>query len=288
MPSLEQCGLVACAKAGEEFHTWGSALGSNLAAVADDQAEFETRFGPQHRMARWTEIGQLCVATGERTKLAVAALREAAGMLNSADPDNPYTVPLRAGFVIEGALQYFVGVGHSLANIGLRIALENESSEAHLSKVGRRTSIARARAATPGSISPDAWLFHSDAAKAAEALRGSSTPPAKFLRTVARLYVAPDWSSANRARNDYFHRWSEGFASADTTAFAAAEQLLMSALRAAGCLGRAAPSLYCDLVASVPKVRFGQSRGFPLMGMMYSGLDPDQMRPSMVSRRFYR
>lgn len=85
------------------------------------------------------------------------------------------------------------------------------------------------------------------------------------MKTVARLYSAPDWQAASGARDGYFHQLRAGLADGTEEAFSSSWDFHIACLTAARCLGRAIPSIYNGVVESVPRLSRGPRRGAPLL-----------------------
>lgn len=283
IPSRSALGLEDAEQAAHNLEFFGRTLLANL-RVFDDQADFEHTFGRGPSRDRWLEVGELYRAAGERFGLALAGVSEVSGMLEGADPDTTWTVPLRASFLCEASLQLLVSAGHALTNAGFRLALENRSNAAALAAASSKKLRQAAAVAAPGSIAPAAWLFHSDVDALTGALSHSRTPAALHLRVLRRLQGSADWVTAHRRRNVSFHRWEAGYSSADEDSLGLANESLAAAVAAAGALGRATPSLIVYLLSAVPHAKHGPARGAPLAGMALNA----ERNPVVKQTRFWR
>lgn len=258
IPIPDSVGLGDLDQAGDAWHEIGEVLATNIRALETGDSRFEAYSYPRASVARWYEIANLSRCCGEACETAAAALCEVSGLLASANREHPQTAPIVAAFVTEGALQYLISVGHNLANLGLRLAIESPSCKRRLLS-GTKQAVRIASAAVEHPNERKAWIFHSDVKHLNESLNGSTAPAARFLRTVWRLQVSKDWQFGETARNRYFHRWRDGFSSGGLDE---AFNYYSASRDAAACLGRALPQLYHQLLASSPRSRRG---GFPLI-----------------------
>jgi hypothetical protein len=289
IPTLGDLRLGEFAEGVSALHDIGRALALNVAVFKEPEDDFVRTFG-NHSIERWAEIAELLRSAGEAGELVAAALREADGHLAQSDAFQFTTAPLIGSFITEGAAQYLLSVGHNLANIALRLCMENRSCVRRLDQNAPKAIRRAMEAAVPGAASADAWIFHAKMHDVAAALSGSRTAQARFARTAALLERAPDWRRMSTVRHAYFHRWRYGFAASDAEAADAALSFLSATITAAACLGRAMPSLLYALLDAMPRSRHG--RGTPLMGMIstrdwYSdGRPPGPMQPLLAMTRF--
>ncbi len=291
VPSRADCGLEDAQEFAEQLHSFGNTLLRALDADREDPAAFAADYGGQD-LTRWVEIGEIVRAAGAAIELVLASICEVQGLLKATDQAHPGTSPLVAGFVTEGAAQYLVSVGHSLTNAAWRICLTSPATQARLAAHDSRMRRS-VRATIPGATTRDAWLFHSAAEAVAVSLSESRTTSARFMKTMARLHSAPDWQAASNARGRYFHRLRAGLAAGTEDEFTSAWDFHLASLKAAQCLGRAIPSIYNDVVDSVPRQRRGARRGAPLLtAPLVSKYDPIEREmseaQSAVPRRAFR
>lgn len=264
VPRPGDCGLQDAARSAEVLQWCGQALRTALEAEAAHPQDFSNRW-THADLDRWLEIASLLRSAGDAFKLAVASTCEIRGLLDVTQADSPAASPILAAFVAEATAQYLMSVGHNLTNAAFRVCLTSGPCVHQLASANSRVRKAM-RSATPGNDDRSAWLFHSEAAKVSSALGQSRAAPVRMMKVATRLHSRRSWKAANEARDVYFHRWRRGFAGGDRESYDAAAEFHTATLGAAQCLGRAVPSYYHGLLASLPRLRRGPSRGASLLG----------------------
>jgi hypothetical protein len=193
---------------------------------------------------------------------------------------------LRAGFVLEGVGQYLVSIGHNMANIGLRCALEAPSIRSRIDTMDRRNRDIVKAASQPNTKKPAAWIFHSQAPALLRAIGGHSGA-IRPLRVAATLYRAQDWKPMVGGRNVSFHRIREEFPATPEASTDSILTLYKQNERALHVLGRALPSFILGLRGASPKVTRGRNRGTPLLGPIYTrSMGEKVSRLAIPSARF--
>lgn len=268
LASMESIGLDQAELAGGELHMMGMALASNLAVFSAE--EFIEAF-PDQSMDRWVEVAELCKTAGTALELVTASLCETDGMLRPVKDESHQdpVSPMVAAFLLEACMQYLVSVGHNLANIALRLCVESVVCRAALA--AGNASVRKVLAGVEGPGGTAAWIYHSQAAKFLPCLDDLREPAVICMHVVARLYEAPHWRELSSARNEYHHRWREGFRGGSGSATQSALELQAATVRAAACLGRAIPEFYHRLLDSYPSST--TPVGAPLVGPIWN-VDP--------------
>lgn len=285
VPGPSELGLASAAQAGDALHEMGRALAANLDVFNDGSDDFGLYF-PGFTMRRWLEISRLLQSAGSGIDLVIAALCETEGMLGAADdvrPSDPMA-PVVAAFISEASIQYLVSVGHNLANVALRLCVEDSRCRQAMNEAGGAAR--KALRGVMGETSEAAgWIYHSQSAALAKAVAEVDCPQSRCLLLMGRLFEADAWREANTARNEYFHRWREGFRDGGIEPVQAARRLHGSTVRATRAMGRLVPDFYHRLVDSYP--RSVREPHAALMGMVWSvDMLTGEQSPPLPDRAF--
>ena len=158
-----------------------------------------------------------------------------------------------------------MSIGHYLANVGVRCALESKPVRERIPAMAKEAARMLSAVSTPGSEDQKAWIFHSKSRLVLEAIGGRSKA-IRPLRVAAGLNDAASWKPMVDLRGTFFHRVREEFPAAPEASVAAVERLLEVNVTALRCLGRAIPAFRPGPTGGEPASRPRPNSGNPATG----------------------
>lgn len=277
VPNARDIGLEQAEESLGHLEDAAQQLKQHLAVWPDEHRDEFTYLFTNASLDRQREIAGLLTGAQQSANLVLAAMCEAHGLVGADTCDGSTRIGknpprawdlLRAGFVLEGVGQYLVSIGHNMANIGLRCALEASSIRSRIDTMDSRNRDILKAASRPNTKKPAAWIFHSQAPTLLRAIGGHSNA-IRPLRVAATLYRAQDWQPMVGGRNVSFHRIREEFPASPEASTNSILTLYRQNQRALQVLGRALPSFILGLRGASPKAARGRNRGTPLLGPVY-------------------
>ena len=248
IPTAATLGLEGALRAADVWSDLGQMLKSNVTVLSESKEGFAHHY-PGHKANIWFDMARLWLNTSGALLLATNALLEVEGLLG---PESsypfPWTAPQLAAFITEAAGQQLVSAGHCLANIAVRLALE-DSTAVWLDASSKSTKNTR-KAIEAGDAPRDAFIFMGSLSNVSSSLESGASAP--FMTTVTRLSEAPDWIEMHRQRDNYFHRIRDDFSRIGPESIESARSFLATTVAGARCIGRAASPLYHQFLDASP------------------------------------